>query len=313
MYSKTGVSLLLSLVVAAGCSGGSAGGSRTPTTPTGGSPGTGGDIGSGGLTGGSGPSSPTGGAPGTGGESGGPSADAGPAAAPDASAPASDGAPVTGGGPSAEPPMTPDGWHQTLGPNQPVVGPAVASECPDDPTAGMTEFVGQFKIQKPYDLPETDRFKFADGIYTIFVKKGDKAHEPGNGTRERTEARYQDMSSGVQLWSGDFFLHSPSQHVCVFQVKNAGPPTGVYLRVDNGTMHELHGGNVLTNMYDKWFNMKILVDVAAGTGKVYINNCLKETVNMPRGNGTWYFKHGTYTCDSDVCTADFKNIHLYKK
>jgi hypothetical protein len=177
----------------------------------------------------------------------------------------------------------------------------------------MTEFVGQFQIQKPYDLPESDRYKFANGIYTIFVKKGDKAHAPGNTTRERTEARYQDMSSGVQLWSGDFFLHSPSQHVCVFQVKNAGPPTGVYLRVDNGTMHELHGGNVLTSMYDKWFNMKILVDVGAGTGKVYINNCLKETVNMPRGNGTWYFKHGTYTCDSDVCTADFKNIHLYKK
>jgi hypothetical protein len=313
MYSKSWKRLLLSLTfVAAGCS--SSGSPRPPTpTPTGGSgPATGGESGSGGSGG-----SATGGAVGSGGSGGSVAVDAGAPPSgetPDAGAAPTDaqGGPLTDGS-TAEPGGAMAGWHMTLGANQAVVGPVVPDECPGDLTAGLTEFQGQFKIQKPYDLPETDRFKFENGIYTIFIKKGDKAHEPGNGTRERTEARYEDMSSGVQMWSGDFFLHSPSQHVCVFQVKNAGPPTGVYLRVDNGTMHELHGGNVLTGMYDKWFNMKILVDVGAGSAKVYVNNCLKETVNMPRGNGTWYFKHGTYTCDSDVCTADFKNIHLYKK
>ena len=138
---------------------------------------------------------------------------------------------------------------------------------------------------------------------------GDKPHAVGNTTRERTEFRWSDISTGVHLWAGDFKVLAPSAHVCIFQVKNSGPPTGVYLRVDGGNLHQLNGGNFLDGIYDKWFNLKVVVDTAAATGKVYINNCLKQTVNMPRGSGTWYFKNGTYTCDSTICKAFFKNIH----
>jgi hypothetical protein len=58
-----------------------------------------------------------------------------------------------------------------------------------------------------------------------------------------------------------------SEHVCIFQVKNSGPPTGIYLRVDNGNLHQLNGGNFLNGIYDKWFNLKVVVDTARGDGQ----------------------------------------------
>jgi hypothetical protein len=191
------------------------------------------------------------------------------------------------------------------------VPPIIAPECPGDLTQGFTEYQDTFVVQHPYDVMAEDRYSFENGIYTIWVFKGDKPHEPGNTTRERTEFRWSNMSSGVHVWSGDFKVDANSEHVCIFQVKNSGPPTGVYLRVDHGSLHQLGGPNFLSGIYDEWFNLKVVVDIAAATGKVYINNCLKQTVNMPRGSGTWYFKNGTYTCDSTVCRDHFKNIHLY--
>jgi hypothetical protein len=198
-------------------------------------------------------------------------------------------------------------------PPEGVVPPIVPDECPGDLTAGFTEYHDTFKVQYPYDLKPEDRYSFANGIYTIWVLMGDKPHEPGNTTRERTEFRWSDISTGTHLWSGDFKVQAGSEHVCIFQVKNSGPPTGVYLRVDKGNLHQLNGSNFLNGIYDKWFNLKVVVDTAAATGKVYINNCLKQTVNMPRGSGTWYFKNGTYTCDSMICKDFWKNIHIYKK
>jgi hypothetical protein len=203
-----------------------------------------------------------------------------------------------------------------IGDGGPAVGdvpPFIPPDCPGDPAEGLTEYKDTFVVQHPYDLAPEDRYSFVDGIYTIWVMKGDKPHEVGNTTRERTEFRWSNMSSGVHLWSGDFKVAAGSEHVCIFQVKNSGPPTGVYLRVDRGNLHQLGGNDFLTGIYDKWFNLEVLVDVGAATGKVYINHCLKQTVSMPRGSGTWYFKNGTYTCDSTICKAYFKNIHLYQK
>jgi hypothetical protein len=244
--------------------------------------------------------------PGTGGSGGATPEPSPPPAAPDAS-PKPDSGPVADAGPSAAP-----GTGTGQPPNG-VVPPIIPDECPGDLAAGMTEYKDTFKVQHPYDLKPEERYSLMDGIYAIWVMKGDKPHEPGNTTRERTEFRWSDMSSGTYLWTGDFKVQNDSQHVCIFQVKNSGPPTGVYLRVDGGNLHQLNGGNFLSGIYDKWYNLKVVVDTGAATGKVYINNCLKQTVNMPRGSGTWYFKNGTYTCDSTLCKAFFKNIHTYKK
>jgi hypothetical protein len=304
-------SALFSILLLA-CSSTGAGPHMPPNA--GGAGGQSGDDGSGG-SGGAGGTSGTGGQSGSG---GGDAVDAGNAAG-------SGGASGSGGAPGPDAAesdaitvmvdaVASDAASSGTGtPPDGVVPPIIADECPGDLTAGMMEYKDTFSVQYPYDLKPTDRYSFADGIYTIWVLHGDKPHAVGNTTRERTEFRWSDMSTGVHLWSGDFKVQANSEHVCIFQVKNSGPPTGVYLRVDAGNLHQLNGGDFLNGIYDKWFNLKVLVDTAAATGKVYINNCLKQTVNMPRGSGTWYFKNGTYTCDSMICKDFWKNIHLYQK
>ena len=96
------------------------------------------------------------------------------------------------------------------------------------------------------------------------------------------------------------------------QFKGALGPLGTYLRVNGGTLHQLGGDTVATGIYGKWMNIKVAWDIPTGTGRVWINNCLKTTVHGTKGS-TWYFKFGTYTCNSAKCTAHFKNIHLYQK
>src|SRR4051812_31000081 len=209
---------------APGATGGKAGG-------TGGAPSTGGSPGTGGAA--TADAAATGGTTGTGGSEG------TDAAAPDVNGAPGDAMPAASGS------------HLSLGPGQPVVPPVIPDDCPGDLTTGFIEYQDNFKVQHPYDLDENERYKFENGIYTIWVKMGDKPHQPGNTTRERTEFRWSDISTGVHLWSGDFKVQSPSAHVCIFQVKNSGPPTGVYLRVDGGNLHQLNGSNFLNGIYDK--------------------------------------------------------------
>jgi hypothetical protein len=108
-------------------------------------------------------------------------------------------------------------------------------------------------------------------------------------------------------------MEAPLENTCIFQTKNDGPPVGVYLRSNAGDLHQLNGQPFLTNMYGKWFNLKVIFDTATATGQVFINNCLKTTVTVPRGDNIWYFKNGTYTCNASICKDHFKNIHLYQK
>jgi hypothetical protein len=103
-----------------------------------------------------------------------------------------------------------------------------------------------------------------------------------------------------------------SENVCIQQVKGALGPLGTYLRVNGGTIHQLNGGDVASNIYGKWLNLKVAWDIPSGTGRIWINNCLKLTVHGTKGS-TWYFKFGTYTCNSAKCTAHFKNVHRYQK
>jgi hypothetical protein len=278
--------------------------------------GTGGDIGGDGGTPGSG------GAPATGGRSGAPmdAADTGGAGGTvmtDA-APPVDLAPAR----SDTAPMMPPGMVDYGGVGQePLVRldhsfepvpPMVAMDCPDDPTQGFTEYQDSFVIQRPYDLPASDRFKYENGIYTLWVLPNDKSHATWSSTKSRTETRFSDVKTGEHLFSADVMVEAGSENVCIQQMKGALGPLGTYLRVNGGTLHQLGGDTVATGIYGKWINVKVAWDIPTGTGRVWINNCLKTTVHGTKGS-TWYFKFGTYTCASAKCTAHFKNIHLYQK
>jgi hypothetical protein len=217
---------------------------------------------------------------------------------------AGDGGPVDYGGVGEEP-LVPVAYTP-----QPVP-PIIPMDCTGDPTQGFTEYTDSFVIQRPYDLAAADRFSYEGGIYTIWVLPTDKPHATWSNTKPRTEVRYSDMHTGAHLWTGDVMVESPSENVCIFQVKGALGPIGVYLRVNAGNVHQLGGADFLTGIYGKWFNLKVAWDSATGTGQVWINNCLKQTVHGEAGS-IFYFKHGTYTCDSSVCRDHFKNIHLYE-
>jgi hypothetical protein len=191
------------------------------------------------------------------------------------------------------------------------VPPIVTMDCPTDPTQGYTEYDDSFVVQRPYDLPAAARFSLDGGIYTEWIFPNDKPHATWSGTHPRTETRYSDMKTGEHFWSGDVLIDSPSDGTCMFQVKGALGPIGVYLTLNGDTLSQ--GGTVLAGARDKWFNLKVAWDSPTGTGRIFVNNCLKQTIHGA-GNTIFYFKHGTYHCDNaNVCRDHFKNIHLYQK
>jgi hypothetical protein len=294
VFRITSFSLALGLL--AGCSAGEISGA--PPGPSGGEAGSGGTT----LAPGAGGSSGSGGARLADSGEGGATPDAGPTGADATSYPTG---PVDYGGVGEEP-LVPLAYTPE------PVPPIIPMDCPNDPTEGYTEYRDSFVIQRPYDLAASDRFKYENGIYTLWVFPHDKSHATWSGTHSRTETRYSDIKTGEHIWTGDVMVESGSENVCIFQVKGALGPLGIYLRVNGGNVHELGGSNFLNDIYDKWFNLKAAWDSETGTGRVWINNCLKLTVHNQKGS-IFYFKHGTYTCNSTVCRDHFKNIHLYQK
>jgi hypothetical protein len=195
------------------------------------------------------------------------------------------------------------------------VPPIVAMECPDDPTAGFTEYKDSFVVQRPRDLAAKDRFKHENGIYTVWIQRDDQPHKANNTTRPRTEARFSDLGTGEHMMSFDVMVEPGSDGTVVHQFKSAGTRggnIGTYLEVNGGTMKD-RAGPVASNILGKWLNIKVAFDIATGVGRIWLNNCLKVTTQKEK-NALWYFKFGTYHCDgADVCRANFKNIHLYQK
>jgi hypothetical protein len=110
-------------------------------------------------------------------------------------------------------------------------------------------------------------------------------------------------------------FESPSK-TCVFQIHNVNSPIAIYLRVVGDRLFNLSTGKtILTGQTGKWFNLKVAFNIQTRQVRTYVNNCLKETSSAPSTASVnlWYFKHGTYTCDSGTCRSSYKNIHLYQK
>jgi hypothetical protein len=297
-----------------GTGGSSSSGGSTGSTGTGGStsePGTGGSTGTGGsmstATGGSSGGGEDASAPGTGGGSG--ATDAG--STPETSTPptpSNPNAPMDFGG-VGEQPLVPLYYS-----DQPVP-PIVAMDCPEDPTAGWTEYKDSFVVQRPRNLAGKDRFKFENGIYTSWIMPGDQPHKANNNTKPRTETRFSDIGTGEHMMSLDVMVEPGSSGTVIHQFKSAGTKggnIGTYIEMAGGTMRD-RAGTVATGVSGKWVNLKIAFNIPTGQGKIYLNNCLKVNTSKEK-NALWYFKFGNYHCDgASKCSANFKNIHLYHK
>jgi len=311
--------VLVLACVAAGCSGGSSPGPSTPPSPGSNPPATGGS-GAEGTGGGGGPVTGTGGSGGggtpitadaaVGGTGGGNST-------PDASTgPAADAAPL----PPGNTPMSTDGGPQPSYEGEiPIyhgaeVGPKVTMDCPEDPTAGWTEYQDSFHIERPYDVPINTRFSITNGIYNHWVFPGDKPHSTNaKGRNPRTEARYggtadaatgHNFQHGERMYSADMLIEKNAVGSAIMQIHTTaqgGGPIGVRVQgnsdiVNNGSLTVVQGSSVQGGLIDKWFNYKASLNADTLEVKIYINNCLKSTYTGQRGSGAFYFKNGVYFC-----------------
>jgi hypothetical protein len=324
---------IISLAAAsAGCSGDKAPGGPKPgdnpvpadaAAPTTGEPGTGG-MGGGAPDADSTPPPPSGTTP-----------DAGPGSAPDAPAFSGDsGTPMsTDGGPA---PSYNGEIPIYYGPE---VGPKVEMNCPEDPTAGWTEYKESFHVEHPYTIPTNTRFSITNGIYNFWVFPGDSPHSPNaKGRNPRTEANYGGLhdkmagapgadgngkfTSGQRLYSADMLIEGNAVGSAIMQIHTGatgGGPIGIRINggnmVNNGSLTVVQGSTVPGGLVDKWFNYKASLNADTLEVKIYINNCLKSTYKGGGGDGHFYFKNGVYFCKTSAkgCFSHYKNIHLYYK
>jgi hypothetical protein len=323
--------VLVAFLAAAGCAGSSghpsgAGGS----SETGGAGGA--DEGTGGST--------TGGRPGTGGSATGGAGGSATGGAPEVDA-GSGGSPGTGGqggnvgqggnagkdaGTSSDAPSQPGpdaGMINLAGPiptpwDGPPVGPEVMMDCPGDPTAGFMEYKDTFRVEHPYDLPVGDRFSIEGGLFTFWVKQGDKRHNPtSTATNPRTEANWsQRFRTGTRLFSADVFWEkNVTNGTVVMQVHTTSTGIGpVYLVANGDNVPPITGSKVPGGLFDRWINLKVLINADTTASQYWVNNCMVASKGSgTRGDGNDYFKIGVYHCDSGTCRARVKNVHLYMK
>ena len=76
-----------------------------------------------------------------------------------------------------------------------------------DPTEGFTAVPlteANFELQKPYDIPLSERYSFENGIRRLWVYADDKPHDPNSRTQPRTEVRIK-VSQESLFFSFVFF------------------------------------------------------------------------------------------------------------
>src|SRR5436305_8224651 len=88
-----------------------------------------------------------------------------------------------------------------------------------NPTAGLTPYTDTYKVQHPYNLPQSARFSITNGVYNLWILKGDKGFTSGTSTGARTEMRWvTNWSSGEHLWEADVLIDPGTTGTCIMQV-----------------------------------------------------------------------------------------------
>ncbi|ESR41103.1 hypothetical protein CICLE_v10027490mg, partial [Citrus x clementina] len=190
-----------------------------------------------------------------------------------------------------------------------------------DPTKGFISLPlnrSYYHIQKPYDLPENQRYCFSDGVHRCWVYSTDKPHTPTSQTKPRTEIAIQgyNYSYGVWQFEGHWYVPQGTSGVCIMQVFGASPPhaTTLMLRVVNGSLLYYRGPVLVQDIYDKWFKLNVIHDVDAAKVKVYINGCLIFEADG-RGGTSHAFKCGVYAQNDDsyYMESRWKDIKVLRK
>ncbi|KAK9949999.1 hypothetical protein M0R45_005506 [Rubus argutus] len=205
--------------------------------------------------------------------------------------------------------------------NLPQFGLAWSWEPDVPPTQGFVSLPlnrSYYHIQKPYDVPEDQRYCFIHGVHKCWVYSTDKPHTTTSQTLPRTEIAIQgyNYSSGVWEFEAYGYVPSGTSGVCIMQVFGASSPhaTTLMLRVYNGSLTYYTAPVLVPNIYDKWFKLNVVHDVDAAKVRVYIDGCLKIEADG-RGGTSHAFKCGVYAQknDSFYMESRWKDIKVLRK
>ncbi|KAJ1274481.1 hypothetical protein BS78_05G065000 [Paspalum vaginatum] len=158
----------------------------------------------------------------------------------------------------------------------------------------------QFKVQKPYDVALAERYELtADGVRRMWVYASDKpittAHPGGPRTEIKIELVY---SSGVWQFEGYGYIPHDTSGASVMQIFGAAEhATTLMLHVYDGRLtyyHHVAGEGVVdAAIYDRWFRLNVVHDVAASNVTVFVDG--QHRLTAPgRGGDAHYFKFGVY-------------------
>ncbi|KAJ8769534.1 hypothetical protein K2173_005137 [Erythroxylum novogranatense] len=195
------------------------------------------------------------------------------------------------------------------------------AEGPDDLTKGFISLPlnrSNYNIQRPYDVPEDQRYSFINGVHKCWVYSTDKPHTPTSQTKPRTEIAIHgyEYSSGIWQFEGYGYVPKGTSGVCIMQVFGATPPhaTTLMLRVYNGSLMYYRSKVLVPEVYDKWFKLNVIHDVGASKVRVYIDGSLKLEANG-RGGTSHAFKCGVYAQnnDSQCMESRWKDLKVLKK
>jgi hypothetical protein len=180
-------------------------------------------------------------------------------------------------------------------------------------TAGWSEYPDTFEVQKPYNLPVSDRFSDSGGVYTCWIQPSDKPFKTGTDTGPRTEMRWQTWSNQKlgHMFEADVMYDPGTNHTCIFQVKSNSSGEAVYLQVaTNGDLRQSTGTPFLKDYAGKWFHLNATYEPSTGSGRVWIDGEQKWS-GSHNNSSDWYFKNGTYCngmTSGTVSRSHYKNI-----
>ncbi|CAA3010325.1 Hypothetical predicted protein [Olea europaea subsp. europaea] len=192
---------------------------------------------------------------------------------------------------------------------------------PLDPTKSFISLPfnrSYYHIQKPYDVPENQRYSFKNGVHRLWVFATDKPHTITSQTKPRTEIAIQgyNYSSGVWQFEGHAYVPYGTSGICIMQVFGADPPhaTTAMIRVYNGSLMYYQESVLVPSIYNRWFRLNVIHDVNAKKVRVYIDGFLKLEA-QGRGGTSHAFKCGVYAQNNDsyYMESRWKNVKILKK
>ncbi|KAF7046002.1 hypothetical protein CFC21_055063 [Triticum aestivum] len=200
---------------------------------------------------------------------------------------------------------------------------AAARSNRGNPTAGFERVelaAGDFQVQSPYNVPESQRFQYRNGVRTFWVHRNDKPFNTATHTNPRSEVKLRghDYSSGVWQFEGYGYVPSGTSGASVMQIHNqegAAHSTVLMLHVYDGVLRFYSGTTVEPDIYNRWFRLNVVHDVQASTVAVYINGEHKFGTSVTPSE-SYYFKFGVYMQHHDQSScmeSRWTNVTLYTK